>query len=239
MVNIHTNVAAELVGLVGELEGSCLGNRELVVLNRANLANVRIGGHLVVGEYIGLVLGNAVLADHHLLIAVHDKVAAIVKGTLVVLDAGHVVQNTILGLDHDRDLAKADIGNLFGLFEICLGLLVVNRGTDVHIHKNRGGVGKVAIAGVLGGHDLGAAILLNNHGLCDDRVLDANRHVVLEGVVIGNERVVDTDRVETLDNVLELAQQKVIVGIEEVLDEIVALFHSEALVNNKVGGGRV
>ena len=181
VVHAHAHIVAELGGFGAELERRHLGHAELVVLDGSDLGHVRILGVFVIEEHVGLVLGDAILTDHDLLVAVHDKVAAVVVLALLarVHEEPGIVEHAILALDHDRNLSEEHVGHLFRFLRPCMGFLpctfwsraralpsvgpfTQDRGAHVDVHIEIGGVGKVAVPRVEGRHDLGASVFFHD-----------------------------------------------------------------------------
>ena len=164
------------------------------------------------------VVGELLLRDDDLLLAVHDKITARVVPTLAH-GVAHVpvkpVQDAQLGSEHDRESAQEDLLQRDGLL-INLPVLAHHDKFDIHVVVDGGAVGEVAKARLVGKHVV-LVVLVEDDGLAVvdfGAVLPGQVEIGLTLILLGLGVLLlhDLDRVLLSENLADAALEEIIVG---------------------------
>ena len=175
-----------ILGVVHDLDGVGLGHLVIVGADGLHFNHFDVlCGIAIVAEDDGAIGGHALLGDDDALTAADDKVAAVVLCTLAEGDGLEmllVVEEAVLGADHHGDFAEMDVGEeaLTSLTNAAAGI-VDEGGLDADVHEQRGSVGEIAHAGVIGHHGENRAVVLKDGGLAEGDVLETERDLVFTG----------------------------------------------------------
>ena len=197
------------------------------VAGAPDVGDVGKGRHLGVDKDVRLVLGDAVVRDDDLFVAVDDKVAADVVAALVVeLEVVvEAAEHAVARAHHDGQLAQVDVGKALFLDHVLarLGRRIQRLGREGHVDEQRRGIGEAAHARVVGRHQLGLPVFFVDQRLGQHRIGDLDRQDVLVDAQVDVVTVVDFDRIEPLDDLFDALHDEIIVRVQEVLDELMLL----------------
>ena len=175
-----------VLGIVDDFDGVGLGHLVIVGADTLDFHHLLVFDVAPpVAKHKGAILGHALHANHGPLAAHDDEIAANVFGTFthgLGLPMRLIVQEAVLGTDHDGDLAEVDVGKDtdLGLSDAAAGM-VDKGGRDLDVDIQRGRIGVVAEAGVVGEHGMDGAIVFVNGGAANGNLFEFHTDLVFVG----------------------------------------------------------
>ena len=182
--NRHTDHGQQLIlGMIHDLDGVGLGHLVIIRADALDLYDLQFfHASAAVAKDKGAIFRHALHGDHRTLSTLNNEVATHVFRALSHRggrDMLLVVEKTVFGPHHHGDLSQVNMGKDadIGFADAVAGMIDKDR-RHFHIHVERGRIGEIAKAGVIGHHRMNGTVVLENRRLTNGDLFEFQRHFV-------------------------------------------------------------
>ena len=180
----HTNHRQQLIfRVIHDLDRVGLGHLIIVGADALDLHDLQFfHASTAVAKDKGAIFGHALHGDHRALSTLDNEVATHVFRALPHRsgrDMLLVVEKTVFGPHHHGDLSQVNMGKDadIGFANAVAGMVNEDR-RHFHIHVERGRIGEIAKARIIGHHGVNGTVVLKDRRLADGDLFKFQRHLV-------------------------------------------------------------